>query len=192
MPGAFAFLDNIDPNVVTEAPETIKLWLPSQLPPNSHNRSCIEGLLNLKLRLRLAQAHDALDLIQHLRGVYQVLLVKNKVHISSSQGTTTRTKALFTNFALKINQVAARYRNARIALFHLDPNKEFSQWKEDLKELRQEDLRGPSREDGEPLESCQQISWIWQTLSQGNAGINDPDLQDIMRVEWCKAIARAD
>ena len=42
------------------------------------------------------------------------------------------------------------------------------------------------------MESRQQISWIWQTSSQGNAGINNPDLQDVMRVEWCKAIARAD
>ena len=63
----------------------------------------------------------------------------------------------------------------------------------DLKDLRREDIRGPSREEDENSESHQQISWIWQTASrQGNTGINDPDLQAVMWIEWCKATARAE
>ena len=193
MPGASALLDEIDPTSVTETPETIKLWLPSQLPPGSREDSCVEGLPHLELRLRLAQAYDSLDLIRRLRGVYQTLLIKNKVHVSTSQGTMTKTKTLFANFLLKIDEAAARYRDARVALLRLDPDESFSRWKKDLKELRREDIRGPSRESDETSESRQQASWIWQTASlRDGAGINDPDLQAIMRVEWCKATARAE
>ena len=193
MPGASAFLDEVDPTAVTEAPEGVKIWFPSQLPPGSREKSCIANLPHLEFRFRLAQAYDALDLIRRLRGVYQVLLMKNRVHVSKSQGTTTRSKALFANFALKIDQAAACYRDARVALLRLDPNGDIHRWKEDLRELRRTDIRGPSREDDETSESHQQLSWIWQTSSlEPNAGINDPKLRGIMRVEWCKAVARAE
>jgi len=193
IPGVSRFLDDIDPATVTETPEIVKLWLPSQLPPTSRESMCIDGLPHLELRLRLVQAYDALDLIRRLRGLYQALLVKNQVHVSNSQGTQTRAKALFTSFSLKINQAASRYCDARVAILRLDPDEKFSQWKENLRELHREDIRGPSREANETSESRQQISWIWQAASsRANAGINDPDLQAVMRVEWCKATARAE
>ena len=44
MPGASHFLDAIDPVTVTKTPETVKLWLPSQLPTASRDQSCAEGL----------------------------------------------------------------------------------------------------------------------------------------------------
>lgn len=105
----------------------------------------------------------------------------------------TKTKTLFTRFNLKISLAAARYRDARTALLRLDPNEDITRWKEDLQELRREDIRGPSREKGETSESCQKLSWIWSTPSlKADAGINDPKLQEVMRVEWCKAVARAE
>ena len=192
MLGASAFFNSVDATAVSEAPEEVKIWLPSHLPSGCRNSSCIEDLPYLEFRFRLAQAYDALDLIRHLRGVYQVLLMKNQVHLSTSQGTMTKAKALFTNFTLKIDQAAARYRDARTALLRLDPNERSARWKEDLKELRRGDIRGPSREDGEKSESRQQLSWIWQTSSfDREAGINDPELREVMRVEWCKAVAQA-
>jgi len=191
MPGASALLDEVDPTVITEAPETVKLWLPSQLPLSVREKFCVQGLPQIEFRLRLAQAYDSLDLIRRLCGVYQVLLAKNQIHISSSQGTMTRTKTLFSNFSLKIDKAAACYRDARAALLRLDPDERFSRWKNDLRELRREDIRGPSREKNE--KSRQETSWIWQTASlRDNTGVNDPDLQAIMRAEWCKATARAE
>lgn len=193
MPGASHLLDETDPTSITEAPETVKIWLPSQLPSNSREKWCAPDLPYLEFRFRVAQAYDALDLIRRLRGVYQVLLMKNQVHVSTSQGTMTKTKSLFRNFASKIDQAAARYREARTALLRLDPSGSISPWKESLKELRRNDVRGPSREEDEPSQSRREPSWIWQTSSlKENTGINDPQLRAIMRVEWCKAIARAD
>jgi hypothetical protein len=192
MPGASALLDEVDPSAISEAPETVKLWFPSQLPFGSREESCVPGLPHLELRLRLAQAYDSLDLIRRLHGVYHVLLTKNKVHVSSSQGTMTRTKSLFTNFSFKIDQAAAKYREARIALTRLDPNEQYSDWKKDLRELRREDIRGPARETKEMSESQREVSWIWRTSSLDlDAGINDPALRNVMRTEWCKATARA-
>lgn len=82
MPGASTFLDTIDPTAISKAPKSIKLWLPSHLPPNSRDNSCIVDLPQLEFCFRLAQAYDTLDLIRHLRGIYQALLMKNQVHIS--------------------------------------------------------------------------------------------------------------
>ena len=193
MPGAFSFLDAIDPTAIDEAPEGIQILLPSRLPHISRGKLCISDLPHLEFRFRLAQAHDALDLIRHFHGVYQVLLVKNQVHISGSQGTMTKSKTVFLNFKVKIDQAAARYRDARAALLRLDPNEKIADWKEDLRELRREDVRGPSREGKESSESRQQLPWIWKTPSlKPDAGINDPKLQDVMRVEWCKAVARVE
>jgi hypothetical protein len=193
MPGASPLLDEIDPTTVAEAPEGVKLWFPSQLPSDSRDKSCIANLPRLEFDFRLAQAHDALDVIRHFQGVYHVLLAKNQVHVSTSQGAMTKAKAIFTNFILKIDQAATRYHDARVALLRLDPDGKISPWKEDLRELRWNDIRGPSREGDEKLESRQQPSWIWQTSSlKEGARINDPELKDVMRVEWCKAIARVE
>lgn len=192
MPGASSILDKVDPTTFTESPEEVKIWLPSQLPPSSRDAMCVPGLPELEFRFRLAQAYDALDLIRRLYGAYQVLLTKNQVHLSASQGTTTKTKALFRNFTLKIDQAAARYRDARTALLRLDPKKPIDRhWKDNLKELRRDHIRGPARQNDELSESKRQTSWIWQTSSlKKDAGINSPELQGIMRAEWCRAKAR--
>ena len=193
MPGASTFLNTIDPTAISEAPESIKLWLPSHLPPNSCDNSCIADLPRLEFCFRLAQAYDALDLIRCLCGIYQALLMKNQVHISKSQGTKTKAQTLFLNLATKINQATARYHDARIALLRLDPNESFSRWKNDLRDLRREDIHGPSCESDETSESRRQPSWIWQASSLTEmTGINDPELQDVMCIEWCKAVARAE
>ena len=142
--------------------------------------------------MRLAQAYDSLDLIRRLHGVYYVLLAKNKVHMSSLQGTMTRTKSLFANFSFKIDQAAARYRDAHIALTRLDPNEQYSKWKKDLQELQREDIRGPVQGADKTSESKREISWIWRTPSLNiNTGINDPALRGVMQTEWCKSIVCA-
>ena len=160
MPGAFTLLNEVDPTVISDTPEKAKIWFPSHLQSSSRDGSCVAGLPLLEFRFHLAQAYDALDLIRHLRGVYQALLVKNQVHVTASQGTMAKARALFTNFTLKIEQAAACYRDARTALLHLDPDKGFSRWKKDIQELCWEDIHGPSREDNESSESHQQPSWI--------------------------------
>ena len=104
----------------------------------------------------------------------------------------TRTKSLFANFSFKIDQAAARYRDARIALTRLDPKERYSKWKKDLQELQWEDICGLVWEADETSKSKQKISWIWRTSSLNiKAGINDPALRNVMWTEWCKSTARA-
>ena len=118
--------------------------------------------------------------------------MKKQVHVSTSQGTMTKSRTLFSNFARKIDLAATRYRQARTALLRLDPEEKIAEWKEKLQELRREDIRGPSRKAKESSESRQEASWIWRTTSlEPNAGINHPELQPVMCVEFCKAVARA-
>jgi len=143
MPGAIDLFDNLDPSSVPERPEDIKLWLPSELPDSSCNGSCVASLPLLEFCFRHTQAFDALEEIRRLRQLYSGLIVKKQSHISSSQGTMTKSKSLFTGYNLKIQHAAARYRNTRIALGRLDPGEQFTRWKAELHELRKEDIRGP-------------------------------------------------
>jgi hypothetical protein len=73
----------------------------------------------------------------------------------------------------------------------LAPNEEFGQWKKILQELRRQDISGPAREGDEVSTSGYVPSWIWRTPHQGSASTYDQDFRSALRVEWCKAQARA-
>lgn len=79
------------------------------------------------------------------------------------------------------------YRTARIALLVLDPD---GDWHGELKELQQEDIRGPGKEADES-NSRYVMSWIWMTAKPDQSGVG-PELEfnECMRVEWMKARAR--
>ena len=91
----------------------------------------------------------------------------------------------------KINRKLARavhkYRMARIALSVLDPN---GDWHEELKELRQEDIRGPGK-DPNDSKGWFVMSWIWMTRKQDKSSLStEAKFNECMRVEWTKARAR--
>ena len=193
MPGAIDLFDDLDPDSIPERPEDIKLWFPSELPPSSRDKLCVAGLPLLEFRFRRAQAVDALEEIRRLLLLYKGLIMKKMSHITSSQGTKSRSKTLFTGYTLKIHHAATRYRTARSALVRLDPNEQFAPWQAELQRLGKKDVRGPGREPTERSESHHVPSWIWLTSSPTTSLATDPqELHDSMRVEWCRAQARAE
>ena len=60
MPVSQPYINSIDPVLLTDCPERIKLWLPSAFPPSSLHAHCTDGLPELEYRLHCAQAADAL------------------------------------------------------------------------------------------------------------------------------------
>ena len=144
----------------------------------------------MELRLRLAQAEDMLDKIRgYRRNLYGVGVLR-KMHISGT-GTrpNTRVQAVFDRLQSKIRMAAESYRAARSALLRLEPE---GDWAKKLKELHDEDIRGPNREE-EQSEGRYIPSWIWLT-----PGVNTtpegalPEFGEQLRVEWAKTRARRD
>ena len=177
-----------DPHV--ELPENLMLHLPSSLPKSVHTLSEMKRICNMERRLRYAQAHDSLAQIRRQRRIIQGLWQFKKINVSGTGNRpNTRILSTYKRLSHKITRYAQKYRTARNALLLLDPD---GDWREELKELRQEDIRGPGRD---PDESNGRfvMSWIWMTrkadkiceTTQAEAEFNE-----CMRIEWTKSRAR--
>ena len=189
MAGAGKFLDEVDPIILADHPENIKLWLPSNLPSSSHEECCIPGLPYIEYRLRYAIATNALQDIRRFLRFSRAILTKTRSHISQTQ--KTRSNGQVDRVQRRIAQATATYRASWSAINRLAPNEEFGPWKDLLQELCQEDIRGPGREDSETSESHYLPSWIWRTPHQASASADEADLHAAIRVEWCQAQEQA-
>jgi len=190
MPGAETLLDNIDPVLLADRPQDIELWLPSALPSISRDVQCVAGLPRLEYRLRFAQAANALHGICLFRRLTRAITLKSLVHITNTQGTTTRGRGVFERTKAHLSEVVSTYRVSRKAIANLAPNEEFGGWKAVFLVLKNEDIRGPGDE-GSKSKSRFVQSWIWTTAPRVSTSSKDPDLDAALRVEWCKAQERA-
>ncbi|PPQ76961.1 hypothetical protein CVT24_009371 [Panaeolus cyanescens] len=183
--------DRAQSKVLQSEPEPVdvlsmSLHLPSSLPPSL--RSKLPAISRKEARLREAQADDALRGIRRQRRVMQGLGIFKKLNVSGTGNrANTRMTTLYNQFAEKLARFATEYRRARAALLVLDPN---GKWKERLKELREEDIRGPAKDDDENA-SRYEPSWIWLVSNTQSGGSEDDgSLNDSIRAEWVKSRAR--
>ena len=139
-------------------PETVPLFLPSQVPGSLRNQS---GLGEKEQRLRRAQAEDALIELRRLLRITGGLWQYKQTQVGPGQKANTRARSLITRFQSKVMHTANRYRAARQALLALDPH---GGWIMRLRELKADDVKGPKRDDDE-AEGTRQLSWIWLTPS---------------------------
>ena len=163
---SLANVDNVPDSIEAE---NLPLCLPSALP----GLIVSQRLRSMELRLRLAEAEDMLEKIRgYRRNLYSVGVMR-KVHIAGT-GTrpNTRVQAVFDRLQSKIRVAAETYRAARSALLVLEPE---GNWSIKLKELRDEDIRGPYR-DEEQSEGRYTPSWIW--LTPGANTTSDGDLPE--------------
>lgn len=152
---------------MVDAPESIKLWLPSSLP--ARDVMCAPGLPLIEFRLRYAQAADSLNQLRRLVRLLRGLALQSQKHPSPTERTRTRSRSLFQGMQAKIDQVSARYRDALTALRRLHPS---GGWRSFFRELKKEDIRGPGREFYESSESRFTPSWIWSVQAPSHS----PDL----------------
>jgi hypothetical protein len=176
-------------------PESMLLYLPSSLPPEIRQRPELKNIHDAELRLREAQADDALADVRRLRRVIQGLWQFKKLNVSGT-GNRNNTRMLhsFSRFDTKLQLAANRYRVAYTALRALDLN---GLWKDRLKELKPSDLRGPGRDPDNPEDAKSngrfEPSWIWlmKRLPQ-ERGDNqtEEEFNHSMRAEWAQTRAR--
>lgn len=183
--------------------ENVPMFLPSRLPSTLHPQlratGISPGLLDKEIKLRVAQADDALAELRRLRRLVTGLVLFKKLNISGTgQKKNTRIRTLFKRFGNKTERVAERYRAAYTALIAVGAD---GSWKSRFQILHPEDIRGPGREDydrvnnqPEGSERRREQSWIWlvpRIESAPDIGVMEEHLDANLRVEWAKSRARA-
>jgi len=188
-------LDAADSDSYYCNPESIPLYFPSSLPPEIRQCPELKEIHDVEQRLREAQANDALADVRRLRRVVQGLWQFKKLNVSGTGNrANTRTLDSYSRIQTKLQRAANRYNMAHSALIALDPN---GQWKEQFKELKPSDIRGPGRNPDNPEDGNSngrfEPSWIWLvTCSQKERGDNqsEDEFNHSMRSEWAQTRAR--
>lgn len=141
MPGLRQWIAQQDPPLSpanNSKPETIKIFLPSSLPPADRDTVCLPTLSQNEEDLRQAQAGDALrELRSNLRTRTFAHQFKRKQ--MGGQGMYTKSQSLQDGIEDRIRSAVTRYRAAWTGLVALRGPGE---WQTVLQELRKEDVRG--------------------------------------------------
>ncbi|KAH7906698.1 hypothetical protein BJ138DRAFT_1219360 [Hygrophoropsis aurantiaca] len=176
--------DIIPTSDVIDKPEDMKLWLPSEI---GAEITCGHDLRKIEWRLRYAQAHDALEEVRRaVRLIKYILTFKDRN--SRGQKPNTRSRSTLNNMDARCAASVAKYRAAYAALMQLNSFVDQVGWQNTLRPLNDEDIQTM----GDLLvmgEGRRRLSWIW--MVHGVADDSEKGLQDALRVEWCKARARA-
>ncbi|KAG2137460.1 hypothetical protein DEU56DRAFT_945875 [Suillus clintonianus] len=164
--------------------------LRSLFTPSNSGMSCDVNLCNIEWKLRCAQAHDGLqELRQHLR--LKRHLTGFKKNWLTGQRAHTRSRAVIDTVQAKIDAAATKYRTAWRALDDLADALLRLDWEIEFPKLEDEHIRGMTEAQAGGLVSEGRrfvaVSWIWKQRH----GAGEEELSEAMRVEWCKARARA-
>jgi hypothetical protein len=186
-----AHTDHTSRPPISTLPESTHLNLPSALTPTLR-ASYIFGLADTERCLRLAQAYDALDELRRQLRITMGLGHYKMTQVGASQRSSTRARNLIGRFKDKTSRCAERYRAAHSALLSLDPN---GDWKNQLRVLKDEDIKGPGKGEDE-AEGTRELSWIWRVARlSGVSGVSSREelgpLTDKELVE-CKSMGFSD
>lgn len=173
------------PNFDSGKAEDVQLLLPSEI---CSLVPCNQKLLEAEWSLCMAQAHDALNECRsHIRLCRQLMQFKQQ-HIRG-QGANTRVKKTLDAVEDRLIISHAKYVCACKALIALSDHVDHIGWEQKLQSLKKSHLRPMGDFTGQS-QGTAIMSWIWLTyrmLDDDSEG-----LQDLLRIEWCKARARCD
>ena len=175
----------------TEPAESIPLHLPSSLPQSLRQSPELSDVIEKERRLRVAQADDALADIRRQRRIISGLWQFKKLNVDGTGNRAcTRMRTLYNRFNLRTQRCAGRYRAARDALVTLDPD---GSWQSHLQVLKDNDIRGPGKDEDGVGNGRYTPSWIWlvpRIHSEPDIGTSEQVLDDNLQVEWSKSQAR--
>ena len=181
----------------------VDLYLPSQIHDTIH---CDVLLLRYEWALRYARAHGALN---ELRGLLlmESMLYKSKDKYSRGQRQQTWSVNTIRRVRERITACAMRYRKIRTALLSLAKPLVEVHWESVLRVLEDDDMKSLTSLDNETAEGRKKLKWIWTVKGTGanadastQSGMSneilatkstDMNYPTALRVEWCKARARA-
>ena len=180
--------------VMSEQPEIILLFLPSQLPELLWQSGCVPGLVEKEKQLQVAQADGVLGELKQLLHISATICDYKWVQVGGiSQKVNTRARNLLEQFHQKPLCCARRYMVAYNALCALDPGGDWSAWLHFLDHVK--DVRSPHQDHDEETakgkceaEGTGQLSWIWRVQLPLRVST---EIGDSMHVKWAKSRAQA-
>jgi hypothetical protein len=176
---------------IVELSESMLLHLPSSLPQHLRQLPEISTILDKERRLRIAQADDSLADIRQQRRIISGLWQFKKANTNGTGNKScTRMRTIHTRLSLRTQRCAMRYRASRNALLAIDPH---GSWQSRLKDLKDNDIRGPGKDDDGLGNGRYEPSWIWmvpQVSSDPDMGDSEVAPDDSLEVEWAKSRAR--
>jgi hypothetical protein len=174
-----------------ELAENIPLFLPSSVPINT--RDAMKNISIKELRLRKAQAEEALDDVRRGRRMITGLSQFKRLNINGAGNKpNTKMRTLYNRLQRQIQRAANRYRTARDAVQQLDAG---ATWCKQFRKLEQADIRGPGKQSDDPLNTPNgrhEQSWIWSAGRPTVMDDTEEEFDEIMRAEWAKMRARRD
>ena len=184
-----------------EMAEKIPLTLPSKVESTLRNAICLHQVAEYEQQLRIAQLQDSLIELCCTRRVRHTLLMNHQTQITGQgQRANTRSRTIIKSIEERIAKFAQCYRAAYNALVQLDPT---GSWQMTYLKLKDEDNRGPGKEDDErgPGDGSYTFSWIWlanpracdaSNVVDGGEVASDEEVSNVMRVQWATAQARVE
>ncbi|KAJ7178517.1 hypothetical protein C8R43DRAFT_871571 [Mycena crocata] len=210
MPGAAAAIARDeaarDADAVAPRAEHIKLHMPHELDADLRDAGCVKGLMDMEVRMRMAQCAAALAAIRGRLHAKRHLVTFRNEHLTG-QNSTSKAHTLIEQVGERVALSAQKYRKARTAVVRLKGTAHAPHFKELLdghirldgdngesdaaakKKLAMISAgRGARAPRNAPGQSKGVMSWIW--TSRAGSGDDEKDLHDSIRVEWCRAKAR--
>ncbi|KAF8065132.1 hypothetical protein FPV67DRAFT_1419442 [Lyophyllum atratum] len=166
----------------------IPLWLPSDLKKEGIVVS--EALQEYEWRLREGQANDALEEVRRILRLRSHLYT-HKDRYSRGVKANTRSNVAIGTANEAVRRAANKYRKARQALVVLSQGRQTPVWETTIRVLRDTDIRALSEGMFGETEGSKTTSWIWSAPGVVAVNDEDPQLNDGLRIEWCRARARA-
>ncbi|KAG6818624.1 hypothetical protein H0H93_003377 [Arthromyces matolae] len=163
----------------------INLYLPSDMVGKAY---CDLKFLDIEWRLRWAQAHETLHEIRRTI-LLRSQMRKSKEQLITGQKMHTRSNTLLKDIADRIRHAVQKYNLIRNALVKLDRLLEKDSWASILRELTDDDVGGITAVEDDRPEGSRTVSWIWK-MAEADA-VEGEGKQEALRIEWCKARARA-
>ncbi|KAK7017019.1 hypothetical protein VNI00_018746 [Paramarasmius palmivorus] len=191
MPGLVQYLENANLTHSPDdtPPEKTKLWLPSELPPDTLSNICVPGLCSAEAKLQYARCFDSLDGLRHtLRVKSRMMLFKNTN--VRGQRDSGRSREVINRVVARARLFTSRYRVAREAYLTLQGP---GDWETSLRILHNADVRslrdpalvkvGPGRL-GTNEEDESAAAELDPVVSQVTSELNEDDLIPPDRTEW--------
>ncbi|KAJ7590263.1 hypothetical protein C8J56DRAFT_1004154 [Mycena floridula] len=200
--------DQRDVNAVPPQAEDIKLWLPSEMPSTTRSRGCVKGLVEMELKLRVAQCSDCLESIRNRLHAKRHFINYRNTHIVG-QHDGMRARGMIDSVGDHVTFYATKYHAVRAALMCLASQEEYPRFRpladadikldieimSDAEATKKLTLQGSSRvrihdelrKEGAADRRPRHMSWIWLTIP----GDGSEMVHDSVRVEWSKARARS-
>ncbi|KAJ7156559.1 hypothetical protein C8R43DRAFT_1125754 [Mycena crocata] len=196
MPGAALVIANAESDRDTDAtppkPERIILYMPSEMPINDGDplRGCVQGLLNMEAKLRIAQCTNTLCALRaRLHAKRHLITFRNaNVGERASACAAKYNRARDAIISLKGEEEGAMFRELLAADIRLDGDAGES----DAAARKKLAMIGAGRGERAPRDapgtSKKVMSWIW--TAPGALDDAEERLHDSIRVEWIRARAR--